>query len=235
LDSSFGWSANPTTWIRLPDNTKLAGHYKFDGDVLDHSGNNNNGTIIGNPTYTTGKHNQALSFNQSSAVNVGPITENGPITVTMWFNSIYTGKQGIIDFNGTEGFGSFHFNHTSNRPLLYLGSSNYKYFNSSASSYMDGNWHFLVLKIAGQTRFDINNAKLYIDNNEIQEYSKSNSGEPNNFSNIHIGKSNDNNTTNFRGLLDEVRIYNNDLSLEELSLLYNTNKASFDNITGNWR
>ena len=42
--------------------TGLVGYWKFDGNASDSSGLGNNGTLVGGPTFTTGKIGQALSF-----------------------------------------------------------------------------------------------------------------------------------------------------------------------------
>jgi len=50
------------TFVRANTTGGLIAHYKFDGDATDSSGNGNSGTIIGNPTFTTGQIGQALDF-----------------------------------------------------------------------------------------------------------------------------------------------------------------------------
>jgi len=42
--------------------TGLVGHWKFDGDATDSSGQGNHGTIVGNPTFTQGQIGQAINL-----------------------------------------------------------------------------------------------------------------------------------------------------------------------------
>jgi hypothetical protein len=48
----------------------LVGHWTFDGNLLDSSGHNNNGTISGTVGYAPGKFGQALSFNGNGHVTI---------------------------------------------------------------------------------------------------------------------------------------------------------------------
>jgi hypothetical protein len=73
-----------------PSATGLIAQYKVDGNVLDSSGNNLNGTIMGNPAFTPGIAGQALTFDGigdyvdcTNNVKWDAITDR--ITVSAWF------------------------------------------------------------------------------------------------------------------------------------------------------
>ena len=55
--------------------------------------------------------------------------------------------------------GAFHFNQNANRPLLYLGSSYYVYWNDTPAQ-DDGEWHHWVVYLDTSS---VTNCKLYVD------------------------------------------------------------------------
>ena len=65
-----------------------AAHYPFDGNANDVSGNGNNGTAVGSPTYVAGIQGQAINFNGSSQYVTVPDSNSlhlGPAyTVSFW-------------------------------------------------------------------------------------------------------------------------------------------------------
>jgi type II secretory pathway pseudopilin PulG len=102
---------------------------------------------------------------------------------------------------GSSPFFSPNFWNT-NKPLIYLNSSNYRYGSTNVA---DNNWHHIVFVVVGTAQNDILNAKIYVDGKEEVYGSVSNSNSPVAPSHIWIG-ANDINT--FSGSLDDIRIYN---------------------------
>jgi hypothetical protein len=52
----------------------------------------------------------------------------------------------------------------ANRPLIWLGTNCYRYFEkSSPTNLQDGGWHFLVFAAPGNTSSDIVNGELTVD------------------------------------------------------------------------
>jgi prepilin-type N-terminal cleavage/methylation domain-containing protein len=190
-------------------------------DVCDVSGWGNDGTISG-ANYTTDAPSgtgYALSFNGvSDYISVSKVKDLGETTVTLWFNTDQPNQtKGIIDFRPGLSYGSFNFNWTGDgRPLLYLNSSNYRYF-SNISEYMDGKWHFLVLYIKGDGQYDIGEATLSIDTTNIGLSSVSNGNSPLGWTGLRIGMSD---YGYFSGLIDEVCAYSTSLSLSRVRSQY---------------
>jgi len=84
----------------------LEGYWKFDegtGTVAnDSSGNNNTGTIVGSPAWTTGKLNDALDFGNNQYVSVvgspisSAIASSGQMTATAWVYASSATASGTI-------------------------------------------------------------------------------------------------------------------------------------------
>jgi hypothetical protein len=68
----------------------LLGHWALDDDTSDSTGNNPDGIIIGNPTWTEGRFNNALSFvGPKDTVNLGtlnPSEGTGQFSFGLWTN-----------------------------------------------------------------------------------------------------------------------------------------------------
>ena len=78
---------------RAADDTILI-YYNFDGNVLDASGNGNNGSISGTVTYDTGYSGQAIRINGDGWVNLpqNMILNNTSFTVSMRFKTTRYGR-----------------------------------------------------------------------------------------------------------------------------------------------
>ena len=72
-----------------PGTDGLAAFYALDNDVLDSSGNGNDGTVVGNPTFVDGPagYGMALEFDGESYVDCGndpSLDIPGPISIALW-------------------------------------------------------------------------------------------------------------------------------------------------------
>jgi len=186
--------------------------------AYDSLGSKNHGTLTNMTTtgvssaWVDGKFGKGLRFDGSDDyIDAGDFLDNGETTVSLWFRSSYQGTHnGLIDFAGSSGIGHFDFNHSGDdRPILYLDSTNFRYFDASATDYMDGEWHYLVLYIPGSDMDDVSSATLSIDNVNIPSSSTSAAGTQDTWNDLYIGKTN---YGSFNGDLDEVKIYNYQLT-----------------------
>jgi hypothetical protein len=188
--------------------------------VKDISGYGNDGTFVGDTHFVDSEiEGYALSFDGTGDyVNCGNVLNLGETTVTLWFKSDYTGRNGVIDFvTGTWGGFLFDFN-GDGRPLLYLNTANYRYFDYSAGNYTaDGNWHFLVVYIKGSAQSDISESTLSIDAIDIPVQGTASSGEALPWDILYIGRAD---SSYFNGTIDEVRIYRTSLSSTEIQKHY---------------
>ncbi len=209
----------------------LVAYYPFNGNANDESGNGNNGTVFG-ATLTMdrfGSTNSAYHFDgndyiKASADNL-PMVER---TTSLWFNAnTLSTRPVLLGYGGKGSPGtSWWMNINHGGTLAYfLGvhftQSNYlRYFYSQQPT---GEWINFVATT------NSNGSKIYINGEEMA----SNSFFINNtyvtgkdlsfgvnVSGNGIAPATDSNTGYFKGIIDEIRIYNRALTKEEIQLLY---------------
>ena len=137
-------------------------------------------------------------------------------TYSFWSKSTKTGQQAIFSHGG-DNRGTFAFNWSSSKPILYLGD-NYRFFDA-ISQQSDGNWHhWLVYLPAPGGSSDITASKLYCDGSEVSVDSTVSGGSDRSYtSGIQIGFTS---SKFFDGNLDEFAIFDGDKT-GIVSTLYN--------------
>ncbi|MBI3621533.1 MAG: hypothetical protein HY208_05025 [Nitrospirae bacterium] len=141
-------------------NTGLIGYWKLDdgsgATAADSSGNGNTGALLNGPAWTTGRINQALSFDGvDDYVNIPQTAAlNGyPLTIAVWMKTTTTGLQGIVNKylpGSRNGYQLF----TSGGNLCawyFTDASNYIWDGTGCtlqtSGYNDNQWHHVVLSV----------------------------------------------------------------------------------------
>lgn len=197
----------------------LVAYYPFDDDLVDHSGNVNNSTNNG-ATFVPGYKGQALCFDGvqdfvSAPVNINPDVMP-QMTMIAWARSNSTSNGWVIS----------HDNGGYDRTLTIDtrgGGPGWSAFSGSKgvlgySPVTIGDWTFL----AAVYDQDAETVKLYVNGALISEgEGKLGSG----WEQIQIG-SNPSHGRYFSGAIDEVRIYNRTLSVDELKALYEGKELS---------
>lgn len=223
----------------------LVAYYPFNGDVLDYSGNNNNGVAYGTITPTTdhkGNPNGAFYFNGiDSYVDIPDAPSLNPtaqITISAWFNPIsfvgcgYDALVSKVIIGGNIAGGS-------NSAFSYqykLGVTGNEYWNtpehfgfalalkdslngvsSPNNSYTPGNWFHIVCTYDGTFM------KIYV--NGIQINSLAAKGSMKDYGqDINIGRFgyvfSSYGMYYLPGSFGEIRIYNRALSATEITTLY---------------
>ena len=199
----------------------LVGFWKFDegsaSTAADSSGNNLHGTIAGNPARVDGPAGYALQFDGDGDYvdfgNDSSLNITNQITVTAWikvdafdceYQAIITKGDGSwrLQRNGTKG--SIEFACTGAFvPGALVGSL------FGSVNLDDGRWHH----IAGI--YDGSMICLYVDGEHDIASDADGSIEVNDY-NVFIGANAEKPDRNFKGSIDEVRIYNYALSAEEV-------------------
>ncbi len=236
------------SWNQVLDiSSGLVGHWTLDSDATDSSGNGNTGILAGDAAIDT----------SSSTNNVGPgkLTLDGSGdyvelsnhaasfdsltqgTIAGWINTAdTTNTQAIL---GVADKGD---------PLSYsaLGISQGKLFFdvAEAGGYLirldatpviaDGNWHHVAVTV------DVNGNSLYIDGVKLASsqlsYTNGDASSTEFFSQVknidavEIGVTGENGglVWDFKGLLDDIRVYDRALDSGEIAQLYNFQKAPTD-------
>ena len=187
--------------------TGLVSYYKFNGDAND-SVNGNHATEVGGPTYNPGFHGQAIDLdgnddyvdcgNDSSFNITDSITLSALIKGT--FNN---GWDGIIakgyDWMLSRGIGD-------EAVFFCIGVGSVL----GTTNINDNQWHHVVGVYDGLRLF------LYVDG-KLDGFKQASGSLMVSGSNVYIGGSA---STSFNGLIDNVRIYNRALSVEEIRTLY---------------
>jgi len=228
----------PIQNVKADLTTGLVGYWSFDkGNAEDESGNGRNGIVYG-ASIVEGKSGNAFIFDgDDDYIDLGDDPDfdiTGDITITLWFKTD-TPQLGFMvsnldNINPDNGYDlaigytfsvnpgetiNFRLASNSNGPSGYDSAQ-------TVSSFTDGLWHFLT---AIYTPNGVSRPKIYID---TVEQSLSYYGIP--LSSIGASPgyhlkiaeySPSSGYFNFNGTLDEIRIYNRALSLQEIQYLYN--------------
>ncbi|MCK4751803.1 MAG: hypothetical protein KAS75_00040, partial [Planctomycetes bacterium] len=226
----------------LPEpDPNLVAHWKLDettGNIASDSAGTNNGTLMGDPTWTTGQIDGALDFDGSGDYIAGSTSpfdfENTTFTVCLWFNKAqptgvmlsegsYKGGWQISDGGGTN-YGGVKV------MIKRKNSTSSAYTSISQDTYDDGLWHHMAAVITTSTTDYLGNSvDIYIDGALIPVFEI--------MGNYPYGSSDENwriaarptDPAYYNGLIDDVRIYDKALSAEEIQQLYNPTETSGNN------
>lgn len=218
----------------------LVGYWTFDGvdmvsaTATDRSGQGNNGAVNG-PVKTIGKLGQALNFDGSNdVVNVGQpsvLNNLGPVTYSLWvkpnLSAIDVEYFLLGKASGALPAGLFFF-----EIYNYAGGERSLYFQkngtggSSVSRQTNNNlikpriWQHVVVTWDGSTTSS--NVHIYYNGEEATYQGGGNATalDPDPSISFTIGARADN-SNSMDGAIDEVRVYNRVLPLEEIKGLYN--------------
>ena len=209
----------------LPNNLKrgLVAYYPFDGNANDMSGNGHHGTVNGNVKPTTGRKNDpngayqfpGQAMNYISVANSADLNNNS-FTINAW---VYTdkndyGKNYIVDKGRDISIGTYR--------LFVDGVGAYtKGTNGAGVKQIPEvrQWHMITGTVSG------NKAKFYIDGKLVSESTLGDNFKCNTSDPLTIGMHYYNGCPSYwaypyYGKIDDLRIYNRNLSAEEIMELY---------------
>ncbi|MFZ2970230.1 MAG: LamG domain-containing protein, partial [Minisyncoccia bacterium] len=214
--------------------------------ISDRSGNGNNGTLGANtsvgkddPVFTSGYSSAGsggtgLKFDGKDDYILAPITESflfgtgNNWTVSTWIKAPASGLNGNImrvdSSAGGRDLWLFRKSGTNTLQLQFGDTSGTLHSSISTTIIADNNYHFVV----GVVNASLDKVYLYIDgklDNEATDISTT-WDSSNNPDELCIGCYYNNGAPieYFKGLIDEVRIYNRALSADEIRQLYNQKK-----------
>ena len=218
--------------------TGLLLHSKFEGNLLDSSGNNLNGGVAGGPSSfvedRNGNTESALNLTNNAYINYGNpgIVQQltNQVTISLWI------KQTPSNF----GFGTPLLNKWQGNGL-YLGLDSYQAAPGQANqnrvrwrvnsgtvinsntNVIHNQWHHIVVTYNG--------AQLRIYQNGVLTGQANHTGTiTNTITNLQFGRqANGLGNATYRGDVDEVKLYNRALSPNEVSTLFNNESVAFSN------
>jgi hypothetical protein len=235
--SATAQNTSETTSPSIPSTSSLIAYWQFDENsgatAADSSGNGNTATLANNPAWVNGVYGKGIEFDGSTTYVTMPnniIRNNNPITISVWFK---TTSYGPIMGHANVQYPSAA---TAYMPVIYVGTDGKlraQLWNgwvnpiTSDSQVNDGNWYNVVLVV------DKNTQSLYLKGTFVGTLS----GDIDNFDMIYNtigmaywnnGKSNGDwpasDGTNwgfFKGVIDEVQIYNAALTSQQIQNIYN--------------
>ena len=194
--------------------TGLVGWWPFNGNANDESGNGNNGTVNG-PILTTDRFfnaNKAYSFDGVND-NINPLQNDLPFgttarTISLWFQR--NGAGGCLFSYGSAS--------TSNAYMISISAdwiANQGWTSPDCGVYtsIDYSWHNLVCT------FDGFNSTIYFDNSNLGSYPMT--GLNTIAGSFYFGTRVLNDMDFFNGKIDDIAIWNRQLTPTEITALYN--------------
>jgi len=198
---------------------RLVAHWKLDeyyGDTAYDSAGENHGTLHGGPFWlpTSGQVGGALQLDgvddYVDCGNNGSLNIKDEITIALW---VKTNDTGNGDHNPyvTKGDHSFALKHNyTNYIDFFIYDSDWHTVWSQVESSFNGVWHHLAGTYNG------NDLKLYIDGRLKATTSYAGSINISAY-NVNIGRNSEKTDRFYNGLIDDVRIYNYALSVDEIA------------------
>ena len=203
----------------------LVAYYPFNGNANDESGKGNNGTVEGATLAEDrfGNADRAYSFDGDDYINAGNIiklNKNNALSIAVWVKSEgYSGGiQGIVSkyaYNSFSGWGLFLIRNRYYYEVL--NGSNLSIISSASN--ISESWRFIV------GVYDGTYLKIYIEGVLEREKAVSSDILVSNNYDLLFGAYYGSNGTSikryFKGIMDDIRIYNRSLSETEIQVLYN--------------
>ncbi|MFN6378598.1 MAG: LamG-like jellyroll fold domain-containing protein, partial [Flavobacteriales bacterium] len=207
--------------------------YRMDGNITDESGNNINGTVLGGPSFYSsdrnGNENAALNIGVGAYVDAGnPAAFNAltnEVTISMWVRqtqSFFGSQTPLLNKWGGTGIymalDGFNASNPQNPVRWRINGSTFLTSNTNVPLLQ---WHHIVCTYNG--------AQLRVYQNGVLTGTLNQTGNiPATGNNLQIGRqSNGLGAIDFRGDLDQVRVYSRALNQSEISTLFNNESVAF--------
>ncbi len=200
-----------------PSTSGLVAHYQFENNLLDSSGNGNNGTATGTPAYAAGQAGQAINLGGAASVTAGNIGVTGaaPRTIAGWAKASVPASS-IAAWTNVFGLSgaSASYRHFDIQAVGDTGATTWGYYGIHIYSGedniipIDQDWHHLAATYDGTT------ITGYADGHKTGSFDQALDTE----GVMQIGQRGDN-ANMFNGMVDDVRVYSRALSQGEIASL----------------
>jgi len=197
----------------------LVGYWSFDFDdiqgtiVLDQSGTGNDGTINGTPALIEGPFGNALQLDGMSDYvdcgNAESLNITDKLTISAWVKTVDAGEPAPGEMGGQNHYvsknDSYGIKHRTNLLIFWIYDGGWYATRISIDNSFNGEWHHVVGTYDGIV------LKTYVDGNLEGDAPHVGDIDLNGL-NVNIGKNPNQNDHNFEGAIDEVMIFNRDLT-----------------------
>ncbi|NLH15037.1 MAG: hypothetical protein GX455_00515, partial [Phycisphaerae bacterium] len=193
--------------------------------ISDSGGLGQHGTATRNASLltTAGKVSTAITFNGTSDfITCGSNATLLPDawSVSAWVKCNDTLTPTLISFGGLKPSVRLQ-NNGKGQPIIHMGNSNYRYFESSAwTTLKDGQWHHVVFTMPGSAQDSIESAGMYLDGVAVNPATTLATGPQNTKSGLFLGNINTTGTQFYSGAMDEVALFNRVLEDWEVAQMY---------------
>jgi hypothetical protein len=198
----------------------LMGWWKFDGNGLDSSGNGRDGSLVRDAHYEAGYAGQALALDGDgdcfTVDGYRGILSADPVTVAAWVNT--TGDGTMVYWGRNAGRRRVDFRISAGRLRVEHGSGNLQ----GDTSLNDGEWHHVALTMPPLAPVSNPPVKLYLDGQDDTRDTQDPEGDffelVDHSANVDLtfGCRVPNGDRYFPGLMDEVRMYDRELTASEI-------------------
>jgi hypothetical protein len=210
----------PTREIATPITPVLVGHWKLDNNAQDSSGNGNDGTLSGGPTYdAAGRIGAALSLDGiDDYVNCGngaSLNITDTITVSAWIRPEDVANNEYNDYVGKSDH-AYALKHNNNNVFEFV--------------VYDGTWYGATIPVTSDEynltwhhlagTYDGTQVKLYVDGKVVASRLRTGVIATTTY-NVNIGRNSEVTDRLYRGRIDDVRIYHGVLPKSEIVTLAN--------------
>jgi len=219
VTDSLGYShtSSKTLTVYAADTPNLNLALSFDNHLLDTSGKENNGSWNGAPRFAAGRINEGISLDGTSTgsfvevPHASTLDGMNRLTISVWAKKSTSSVGGLLVLKHAV----YHLSLSSDRLNIYLIDKFQTRYDlaSPANSVIDTNWHHYALTHDGTA------LRVYIDGVQrgLLQASSINGVVTKPESNVIIGKDPWGNT--FKGLIDEVQIFDRALTSSEIQTL----------------
>ena len=238
---SYLQSSTATATINVQVTSGLVAWWKFDegsgSTATDSSGNGNTGTLVNSPTWVAGHAVNALSFNGSNQYVNLPTTginqDNQAFSVSAWINTNdITVYQKIVGNSTPHGAWGVNNGYTALFGIngggsvgFYFGKTQVWYAVQNTGDLLSNNtWYHLVGTYDGS--LSTSGIKIYVDGvlqSTTPDGSFGSTPSATDLWKIGGDGASGNIENVFNGSIDEVRIYNRELTPTEITNIYNGN------------
>ena len=224
-------------WYSVLDTTSnLIAHYEFEENggatATDSTANNNDGTWVNAPSWSSDSAVGTYSMNfAGDGVGANAVVEvaddpsldfSDDFTIAFWYNASTAQSNStrlVGSHDGSEGFSIYA--NADGSLNFYVDSGSASHTISNTGLLADGNWHHVAATFRDLSETMI----LYVDGTTIASGTNSSLGTITINAPVTIGGENAT-SSDYEGLLDDVRIYTRDLNATDVAELYATGSTT---------